>query len=493
MMAFRFVTITILNQQAYCGGRHMNIDIKNAHTQFNHVVYDEVAHLLNRKMKDLPATLQPTAHMITKYQHMSFPKEGKAVDEVMDLLHNEILTYNYRANHPRAFSFIPGPASELSWLTDLLTSAHNIHASNFANAPLPIAIEHALIRYLSEKIGFDPSQSGGVFVSGGSMATLTAITAGRDAMIPISQMSNATVYLTAQAHFSVAKALHIAGFAESQLRYIPTDDLYAMDVTALEHQIELDIAQGYHPIMIIATTGTTNTGAIDDLNHITRIAQQHRLWVHADGAYGLSHIFTEEGKQLLKDIDKVDSVTWDAHKLLFQTYSCAMVIVKNKNHLLSTYGVEAEYLDDITSTNENIDPEKLGIELTRPPRGLKLWVTLQVLGEDEIRRRIEHGQEMARYAEHQIQQMTDWKIVTAPQLSIVNFRYEDPQMSPEENDKVMQYAASRIAQSGYAVAYTTELNHRRVIRFCTIHPETTHADIDGTLQRLNTYVHEASG
>ncbi|MEJ7453679.1 pyridoxal-dependent decarboxylase, partial [Staphylococcus xylosus] len=90
---------------------------------------------------------------------------------------------------------------------------HNIHASNFANAPLPIAIEHSLIRYLSEKIGFDPTLSGGVFVSGGSMATLTAITAGRDAMIPLSRISKATVYLTDQAHFSVTKALHIAGFA----------------------------------------------------------------------------------------------------------------------------------------------------------------------------------------------------------------------------------------------------------------------------------------
>lgn len=466
-------------------------DIKNTHSEWRHFIYNEVEYLLNREMKDLSVVRKPTESMIAKYQHMIIPKEGKGIEEVMDLLHNEVLSYNYRSNHPRAFSFIPGPASQLSWLTDLLTSAHNIHASNFANAPLPITIEHRLIHYLSEKIGFDPTLSGGVFVSGGSMATLTAITAGRDAMIPLSRMAEATVYLTAQAHFSVAKAFHIAGFAQTQLRYIPTDDLYTMDVNALEHQIELDIANGYRPIMIVATTGTTNTGAIDDLSNITRIARQHRMWVHADGAFGLSHIFTEEGKQLLKDIDKVDSVTWDAHKLLFQTYSCAMVIVKNKNHLLSTYGVEAEYLDDITSTNENIDPEKLGMELTRPPRGLKLWVTLQVLGEDEIKRRIEYGQKMACYVEQQVQQMANWKIVTVPQLSIINIRYEHPDKTPEENDKVMQYAASRIAQSGYAAAYTTELNHRRVIRFCTIHPETTTADIDGTLQRLNTYVQEA--
>ncbi len=103
-------------------------------------------------------------------------------------------------------------------------------------------------------------------------------------------------------------------------------------------------------------------------------------------------------------------------------------------------GLRAEYLDDITSTNEHIDPEKLGIELTRPPRGLKLWVTLQVLGENEIKRRIEHGQEMARYVEQQVQQMKNWKIVTTSQLSIINIRYEDPTKTPEENDQVMQFA-----------------------------------------------------
>ncbi|EJA1951596.1 pyridoxal phosphate-dependent decarboxylase family protein [Staphylococcus pseudintermedius] len=470
----------------------MDRDIKSTRSEWRHIIYNEVKNLLNKEMKDLPVALKPTDSMIAKYQHMKIPKEGKGIEAVMDLLHTEVLNYNYRSNHPRTFSFVPGPASQLSWLTDFFTSAHNIHASNFTNAPLPIAIEHRLIRYLSEEIGFDSALSGGVFVSGGSMATLTAITAGRDAMIPLSQMSEATVYLTAQAHFSVAKAFHIAGFAQTQLRYIPTDDFYTMDVNALEQQIELDITNGYRPIMIVATAGTTNTGAIDNLTHITRIARQHQMWVHADGAFGLSHIFTEEGQKLLKDIDKVDSVTWDAHKLLFQTYSCAMVIVKNKNHLLSTYGVAAEYLDDITSTNEHIDPEKLGIELTRPPRGLKLWVTLQVLGENEIKRRIEHGQEMARYVEQQVQQMKNWKIVTTSQLSIINIRYEDPTKTPEENDQVMQFAASRIIQSGYAATYTTELSHRRVIRFCTIHPETTRADIDGTLQRLNNYVQEAS-
>ncbi|HEC2204738.1 TPA: aminotransferase class V-fold PLP-dependent enzyme [Staphylococcus delphini] len=452
------------------------------------LIDNEISFLLNRPLKDLPVSQVTSKQLITKYEQMTIPKKGKGLQNVMQLLHHEILHSHYIPNHPRMFSFVPGPASKISWLTDILTTGHNIHASNFINAPLPITIEHRLIRYLSSKIGYDSTLSGGGFVSGGSMANLTAIVAGRDATLPIPHRTKGTVYLTAQAHFSVAKAFHIAGFAPSQLRYIPTDDDYTMNVSTLERQIEQDIKDGYHPSIIVVTTGTTNTGAVDQLEAITQIAQKHHIWVHADGAYGLSHIFTEEGRQLLKGIESVDSVTWDAHKLLFQTYSCAMVIVKDKQHLLSSYSVDAEYLDDVSSHHDAIEPEKLGIELTRSPRGLKLWVTLQVLGENEITHRIEHGQKMAHYVGQQIEQMHNWHIVTAPQFSIVTFRYDDPQKSPEENDRIMQYAATRIVQSGYAMAYTTELQHRRVIRLCTINPETTTRDIDGTLQRLDRYV-----
>lgn len=458
---------------------------------FTELITQEVQKLSQQSNEHIPVKRVPSHELIEKYQNMPIPQHGKDFEDILKLLNDEILNYHLHTNHPRSFSFIPGPASPLSWFTDILTSGHNIHASNVANAPLPITIEHRLIHDLSEKIGFDPVQSGGVFVSGGSMATLTAITAARDAMISLPNLSKATVYLTQQAHFSVAKAFHVAGFADTQLRYVPTDDLYAMDVNALARQIAQDKADGYQPLIIVATTGTTNTGTIDDLTSITQIARQHHMWVHADGAYGLSHIFTQEGATLLKGIDQVDSVTWDAHKLLFQTYSCAMVIVKDKKHLLSTYGVEAEYLDDISSNDAQIDPEKLGIELTRPPRGLKLWVTLQVLGEEGLSARIQHGQQMAHYVAQQVAQMSDWQVETPPQLSIVNIRYHDPNQSSEENNRIMRYAAARIAESGYAVAYTTELNQKRVIRFCTIHPDTTTDDIDGTLSRLNQYVQEA--
>ncbi|PCF41638.1 pyridoxal phosphate-dependent decarboxylase family protein [Staphylococcus delphini] len=468
----------------------MNKEEKYQISDLKHVIDSEISFLLNRPLTDLPVTQITSPNLISKYEQMPIPKKGKGLRPVMDLLHREVLNSHYLPNHPRMFSFVPGPASQLSWLTDILTSGHNIHASNFNNAPLPITIEHRLIHYLSTKIGFDPILSGGLFVSGGSMATLTAIVAGRDATIAMSHLSKATVYFTAQAHFSVAKAFHVAGFAPSQRRHIPTSDDHTMDVSALQAQIKQDIADGYQPTMVVVTTGTTNTGAVDDLEAITQIAHQHDIWVHADGAYGLSHIFTEEGRRLLKGIEAVDSVTWDAHKLLFQTYSCAMVIVKDKQHLLSSYSTGAEYLDDITNQHDALEPEKLGIELSRPPRGLKLWVTLQVLGENEIKLRIEHGQKMARYAGQQVEKMAHWTIVTPPQFSVVTFRYNDPKKTPEENNQIMKYTSSRIAQSGYAIAYTTELNEQRVIRLCTINPETTTRDIDETLQRLDQYVRD---
>lgn len=187
-------------------------------------------------------------------------------------------------------------------------------------------------------------------------------------------------------------------------------------------------------------------------------------------------------------IERADSVSWDAHKLLFQTYSCAMVIVKDKQHLLNSFSEQAEYLDDIQSDDDVIDPEMIGMELTRPARAVKLWITLQVLGEEQFRERIDYGHQLAEHTEKCVEEMENWKIISRPSLSILSFKYVHPNLNETENNKILSNAAGRMASSGYAVTYTTELNDQKVIRMCTINPETTKEDIMGTLMRLDEFV-----
>ena len=466
----------------------MKMEFKEKDLDLQNIITDQVNKYLKRDLGSLPASRVANQSLIDKYEKMEVPNEGRDIYEILNELDNEVLEYIHRGNHPRSFSFIPGPGSRLSWLGDILTTANNIHASNFKNANIPISIERNLINYFAGKLGWPIKPAGGVFVSGGSAANLTAIVTARDEKIEMHDLHKATVYISDQVHHSVTKAFHIAGFLKKNIRRIPVYNDFTMKVDALNDAIQQDKAEGFIPVTVVATAGTTNTGAVDDLVGIADVCNAHDIWLHVDGAYGLSHLLSSAGRDLFPGIERVDSVSWDAHKLLFQTYSCAMVIVKEKQHMLNSFSEEAEYLTDIQSDDDVIDPEMIGMELTRPARALKLWITLHVLGEEQYRARIDYGQELARFTQNVVEEMDNWVITSEASLSILSFKYVHPGLAESENNKVLVNAAQRMAASGYAVTYTTELNNQKVIRMCTINPETTRDDIIGTLNRLNDFV-----
>ncbi|CAM4191010.1 pyridoxal phosphate-dependent decarboxylase family protein [Lacicoccus alkaliphilus] len=461
--------------------REKDLDLQN-------IISDEVNKYLKRDLGMMAATKRAPQQLIDKYEKMEVPEKGRDIYDIMNELDNEILEYIHRGNHPRSFSFIPGPGSRLSWLGDILTTANNIHASNFKNATLPISIERNLVNYFAGKLGFEIKPAGGVFVSGGSMANLTAVVTARDEKIATKEVYRAVVYISDQVHHSLSKAFHMAGIPKENVRRISVDAEFKMDLKALAETVKKDTEAGMKPILAVGTAGTTNTGAVDDINGMADICEANDLWLHIDGAYGLSHLLSTKGRDLFPGIERADSVSWDAHKLLFQTYSCAMVIVKEKQHLLNSFSEQAEYLDDIQSDDDVIDPEMIGMELTRPARAVKLWITLQVLGEEQYRARIDYGQRLAEYTAEIVEEMENWKIISRPSLSILSFKYIHPNLSEAENNKVLSNAAQRMAASGYAVTYTTELNRQKVIRMCTINPETTKEDIMGTLNRLDGFV-----
>lgn len=464
------------------------MEFKEDDLDLQNIITDEVNKYLKRDLSTMPATRVATTELIQKYEKMEVPEEGRDIYEIMNELDSEVLKYIHRGNHPRSFSFIPGPGSKLSWLGDILITANNIHASNFKNANLPISIERNLVNYLAGKIGFPIKPAGGVFVSGGSMANLTAIITARDEKTEVKDLHNATVYISDQVHHSVTKAFHIAGIPRTNIRRIAVNKNFTMNVDALNEAVTKDKKDGLKPIIVVATAGTTNTGAVDDLNSIADVCEKNDTWLHVDGAYGLSHLLSTKGRDLFPGIERVDSVSWDAHKLLFQTYSCAVVIVREKQHMLNSFSERAEYLTDIQNDDDVIDPEMIGMELTRPARALKLWITLQVLGEAQFRARIDYGQQLAEFTQTIVESMENWHITSDASLSILSFKYVHPNLTAAENNKILVNAAQRMASSGFAVTYTTELNNEKVIRMCTINPETTKDDIIETLNRLDGFV-----
>lgn len=281
-----------------------------------------------------------------KVKALKISKDGRPAKDVVEEMMKEIYQYRGDSNHPRFFGFVPGPASSISWLGDIMTSAYNIHAGGSKLAPMVNCIEQKLLKWFCEQAGFG-KKSGGVFVSGGSMANITALTAARDYKLNDETLSLGVAYISDQTHSSVAKGLRIIGIPNTRIRKIPSKADFTINTELLEQQIIQDKQDGLIPFVIIGTAGTTNTGSIDPLKELSAIAKKYQLWFHIDGAYGASVLLSPKYKHLLDGTELADSISWDAHKWLFQTYGCAMVLVKDVQHLFHSFHVNPEYLKDV--------------------------------------------------------------------------------------------------------------------------------------------------
>lgn len=421
-----------------------------------------------------------------KVKAWDIPKDGHGAKEVVEKMMQDVYQYRGDSNHPRFFGFVPGPASSISWLGDIMTSAYNIHAGGSKLAPMVNCIEQKLLKWLCEQVGFG-AQAGGVFVSGGSMANITALTAARDNKLDDETLHLGVAYISDQTHSSVAKGLRIIGIPNKRIRKIPTNPDFTIRTDLLEQQILKDKEAGLLPFVIIGTAGTTNTGSIDPLKELSAISKRYQMWFHIDGAYGASILLSPKYKHLLDGAELADSISWDAHKWLYQTYGCAMVLVKDVQHLFHSFHVNPEYLKDIEGDLEHINTWDIGMELTRPARGLKLWLTLQILGTDLIGSAIEHGFQLADWAEEAVRELPDWEIISPSQLAMVNFRFAPKGLSKEQTDTLNEQISKKILDNGYAAVFTTVLHGQTVLRICALHPEAEKEDMYETIRLLDTF------
>ncbi|KAL6837342.1 PLP-dependent transferase [Trichoderma camerunense] len=426
---------------------------------------------------------------LTDSQHASLmgeyarPGAAHSVDHVLKEA-RDIFDYRIRMNHPRFYSFIPAAVSPYSWIGETVSSAFNSFAGSRLQSSGPSCIEQGLIQWMASKAGL-PSTAGGLTVSGGSMANFTAMVLARDKHLPRDQRLNGVAYISDQTHSSVAKGLRILGFDATQIQIIPTDDRFRMKVRELDDQIQRDRNAGRYPFVVIASAGTTNTGSVDPLHEIVEICGREKLWVHVDGAYGASVLLSKERPNLLAGLGGVDSISWDAHKWLFQTYACGILLVRDKQHLIDSFATEAEYIRDAEEVDDVPNFWNLGLELTRPARAMKLWFTLRVLGVDMFGRAIDHGINMAEYAEKQIRLQPDWQITSPASLAAVTFRYAPPGKSEKELDALNVAISQKVIADNIAGILTTKLRGRIVLRICLLNPLTDEAMMKKVIDDLD--------
>ena len=426
-----------------------------------------------------------------KLREICIPQKGRAADEVVREMEEEVFSYRYNVNHPRYLGFVPGPASSLSWLGEVMTSAYNLHAGSYMSCPAANILEQKLLSWFCQQAGYT-GKPGGIFVSGGSMANITALTAARDKVLSDDTLHLGTAYVSDQTHSSVAKGLRIIGVSDNRIRRIPTGADFRMDMEQLGCAVRTDLRAGLIPFVVVASAGTTNTGSIDPLDEISALCKVHGMWMHVDGAYGASVLLSKKYGHLLKGIGLSDSLSWDAHKWLFQTYGCGMALVKDRADLLRSFSADPEYLKDLASREGHFNAWDMGMELTRPARGLRLWLTMQVTGTDGLSSAIEHGFMIAEYAEKALRKEKAVEIISPAQLAILTFRYAPTHLNEGEKDELNQQISKRMLDHGYAGIFTTRVSGKNVLRICAIHPDTTKRDILDTVALMNQYYRELS-
>jgi glutamate/tyrosine decarboxylase-like PLP-dependent enzyme len=407
------------------------------------------------------------------------PEQGMEFEAVLDQVERDVLANTMHVNHPRFFAYVPGPGNFIGAMADALISGYNVFAGTWISGSGPAAVELTVLEWLREMCGL-PASAGGVFVSGGTMANLTALVVARHVKIR-GRLEDATVYFSDQAHSSLEKALRVIGLPAENQRRVPSDSGFRLPTGELARQIELDRSAGKHPFCVIASAGTTNTGAIDPLPELSALCREQGLWLHVDGAYGAAAIIAERGRELLAGLELADSLSLDPHKWLFQPYEIGCVLVRDRDHLRETFRILPEYLKDTQLHSDEFNFTDYGIQLSRNFRALKLWMSIKVFGLAAFRAAIERGFVLAEFAEACLRGMPGWEIVTPAQMGIVCFRY-----SALDDDAHLSLVQT-LLEDGFALITSTILRGQTVLRTCTINPRTTEADIRAALERLDGF------
>lgn len=349
--------------------------------------------------------------------------EPIAMHEALALIERNVDRTGQNTASAGFLAYIPGGNLYHSAIGDFLAAVSNRFSGHFLGAPGAVRMENMLLRWMAGVVGY-PGAASGNLTSGGSIANLIAITVAREAAgLRARDVERSVVYLTPQAHHCIAKGLRIAGVAECVKRFVPMDEGFRMMPESLDAAIARDRAAGLNPWLIVASAGTTDTGAVDPLRAIGEIARRHGIWYHVDGAYGGYFALCAEGKRLLDGIEASDSVVLDPHKGLYIPFGTGAVLVRDAKALRAPHVFDAAYIPDEAHALEEPSPTDNSPELSRHFRGLRLWLPLKLLGTRPFEAALEEKLLLARYFHQRMQGLDGFELGPPPDLSIVVFRY----------------------------------------------------------------------
>ncbi|MDP9122845.1 MAG: aminotransferase class V-fold PLP-dependent enzyme [Acidobacteriota bacterium] len=406
------------------------------------------------------------------------PAAPTPLPELLDLLFERAIPKSFNTAGPGYLAYIPGGGLPHSAIAELIAATTNRFTGLFAAAPALCQLEANVLHWFAEIVGY-PEAARGLLTSGGSLANFTALVTARRERLPEDFLSG-TLYASDQAHHSIEKAALLAGFPPARVRAVPTDGACRMRPDRLVELIAADRRRGLTPFFLVGNAGTTNTGAVDPLPELAGLAREHGLWFHVDAAYGGFFLLTDQGRRVLSGIERADSVVLDPHKSLFLPYGTGALLVRDGLALKRAHGIAADYLPPVQEDPDLLDIRDISPELSRPYRGLSVWLPLKMLGITPFRDALDEKLALTRWAADELRVTPGIEILTEPELSLFAFR-ANPQAVPQTPgaprapgldddalDRLNHAFLDRINARHRVFLTGTNLSGRFVLRLCIL-------------------------
>jgi aromatic-L-amino-acid decarboxylase len=429
---------------------------------------------------------QPIPDAVRSEFRAALPRQPSGLADVYREFTDFIAPYATGNVHPGFMGWVHGGGSAVGMLAEML--AAGLNANLGGRDHIPIEVERQVVQWMAEMFGF-PAGASGIFVTGTSMANLMAVLVARTSALGKAARQHGigndgallTAYTSKAAHGCITKAMDIAGFGTEALRCIAVDSSHRIDIAALRSQIACDREAGLKPFLVVASAGTVDIGAFDDLAALAALCREEELWFHVDGAFGALGILSPAIAPLLKGIEDADSIALDFHKWGQVPYDAGFLMVRDGERHRQAFAAPAAYLRRETRglAAGSLWPCDLGPDLSRGFRALKTWFTLKTYGTEKLGAVITRTCALAGYLEARILAEPRLELLAPVNLNIVCFRYR-----AADADKVNGGIVIDIQESGIAAPSTTVLDGQLAIRAAIVNHRTDSGDIDALISAV---------
>ncbi len=428
---------------------------------------------------------QPVPPEVKTFLKQPIPLEPQPREQVYQDFVQYVLPYPLGNPHPRFWGWVMGNGTPFAAMAELLAATLNPnmggaeHAANY--------VEAQVIDWLKEMFGF-PEGASGLLVSGASMANLVGLTVARNTLAGYDIRSQGlragarqmVLYASQEVHSCVHKAVELLGLGREALRLIRVNEAYEMDLEALKQAITADRRAGLQPFCVVGTSGTVNTGAIDDLRGIAEICRKEGLWFHVDGAIGAVAVLSPEVGKCVEGVSLSDSLALDLHKWMYMPFEAGCVLVRSEKDHRTAFSLTPEYLAH-AERGMAAGPlwfSDYGVQLTRGFKALKVWMSLKEHGVPKFGRMVQQNMAQAQYLAQKVKDHPLLELMAPVQLNIVCFRYKPGGLDEEGLNRLNQELLIRLHESGIAAPTYTTLQNSYCLRAAITNHRSRREDFD---------------